>query len=233
MSPSKTSTAIGMPLARAKQPIDDLQPVIPVIAAVAIARQRTAAALEVGRAHAHRGPARRPEDAVAPGRSRSASERSTSQSSASYASRSFTLPRPRTAPRLEAAVCSSTARTNPSFERGAISRSTIIATTRSRWRRDLLSWAVLKISRSSAILRIVPSAAATWPCGSDRSTASSSGPVPITAPPFEQCPETLDKGPRQLAQIGQGALLRAAARVAIALAQQHRRRRAPISVSSR
>ncbi len=45
---------------------------------------------------------------------------------------------------------------------------------------------------------------------------------------LEQRLQGVDHVPRQLAQIGQGPLLRAALRVAIALPQQNRRRRGPI-----
>ena len=49
--PSNTSIAIGKPSRVQSKPIDDLRPVAAMIAAVAILRQRTVAALEVGRAH--------------------------------------------------------------------------------------------------------------------------------------------------------------------------------------
>jgi hypothetical protein len=90
--------------------------------------------------------------------------------------------------------------------RDSISRSTIIATIRSQHRRDARSWAVLRISRSSAILRIVPSAAATWPCGKARSICMTVGSVPITVPPLSSA-LAFDHRGWQLAQVGQGSLL--------------------------
>src|SRR6201989_2605513 len=151
-----------------------------------------------------------------------------SQSSASYASHSFTARSRNTAPKVVLAVSSSTARTKPSLDRGAINRSTIIATTKSQCRRDAAPFAVLRISRSSAIRRSVPSTAATWPCGRDRATRISSGPVPITVPPLSNAFSPVDDVARQLAQIGQGALLRTTLLVTVALPQQHRRRRGPV-----
>ena len=59
-----------------------------------------------------------------------------------------------------------------------------MATMRSQQRREAGSFAALRINRSRPILRITPSAAATWPCGNERSTSSSCGPVPTTVPPF-------------------------------------------------
>ena len=55
--------------------------------------------------------------------------------------------------------------------------ATIIATTRSQYRRDAASFRRAQDQPVSAIRRSIPSDAATWPCGSERSTCISSGPV--------------------------------------------------------
>src|SRR5208282_2490589 len=84
----------------------------------------------------------------------------------------------------EAAVTGSSALAVASFEAGAITRLTIIAMTRSRGR---LGWRLVlgPSRRSRPIARAMPSTAATWPCGSDRSIVKASWPAGTTTPPFK------------------------------------------------
>jgi hypothetical protein len=80
-------------------------------------------------------------------------------------SSSSTGPRPITSPRLDDAVSGSSMRAVASLEAGAMSRTTIMAMTRSRQR--LRGGPSM---RSRPMLRSVPSTAATWPCGNARRT---------------------------------------------------------------
>ena len=114
-----------------------------------------------------------------------------------------------------------------SLEAGAMTRLTIIAMTRSRGRLGCVCVFLGPSKRSRPIARAVPSTAATWPCGSERSTVKASWPAGMTTPPF--------KTPRRPSTCSAGQWLRLSSvrlrmrfPVPIALAKQDGGRRIPV-----
>src|SRR3954470_10845664 len=81
--------------------------------------------------------------------------------------------------------------------------------------------------RSRPILRAVPRAAATWPCGRLRVTVMASCSAGMTVPALEHAAQALDGSGRPVGEVAQRAFAHLAA-LAIALAQQDGGRRVPV-----
>ena len=115
------------------------------------------------------------------------------------------------------------ARAAASFEPGSRTRLTVSASTRSRQRSP-----AGPMSRSRPILRAVPRAAPTWPCGDPRSSWIASWSAGMTTLPFNSALKPADiLLARPVGQVQQRALLDLAA-LAVALAQEDRRGRIPV-----
>jgi hypothetical protein len=125
-----------------------------------------------------------------------------------------------TRPRLELAVSGANKRSVASLEPAAMTRRAISAKARSRSR-----VALRPNTRGMSSLRIMAIAAATWPCGNERRISTASPDWLTTAPPFRStrnrrsAPEATGRDWRWSAY---GPAL------AIALAQEHGRRRAAV-----
>ena len=107
--------------------------------------------------------------------------RASSQSIAAYRSSSSSGPRSRLPASVSRALPASSPRAVASFEPGSRSRAAIIASTRARSGDGSGS-----ISRSRRSWRTVPSTAATWPCGSERTTSKAVSRRGTAVPPLSR-----------------------------------------------
>ena len=211
--PAKASTATGRPRRRSSRPNTTCGPVGPVVAAVAVRRERAAAALQPGRGDveqdeaarrrggAARGPARRPAGAPA-------------------ASRARRTARPRSAPSTPssaARVVAARPRAVASFEAGARMRATMSATARSRIRDGAPVEEPLE-ARGARSIAEDRRHVAVGQAAQDAQAATGRRHERL-AP--ERPLQGVDRGRRQGGQRGQRAVLDLAA-LAVRLAQQHR-----------
>ena len=212
----------------AQQAVDDLRPILAVVAAVAVARQRAAPPLEVGGAdvveHEHAILEMTPRQAVLDPRL------ALQQPVERLVGLALLAPCPGPAPRPGWSPPSPhrpPARTPASSAARSAGRPASPPPGRNGAARPR-PWSC---SRSAGRARACGSSPAPPPHGrgaATRSISSSPGPVPITVPPLSSALQPIDHVARQLAQIGSVRFCARPVLVAIALPQQDRRRRIAI-----